>query len=101
MGGNKSFSRKKKAVRLVPKILTKSKVISKGKGYNEKINRRKIDNAGGASTGQGRAHGANNLHSKKINEKRFLRKVPGMAMTKAEKKKMEKKKKRLLSQSMC
>jgi len=39
------------------------------------------------------------LKAKRLNENKYLKSVPGMAMTQAQKKKMLKKQKRLLSQS--
>jgi hypothetical protein len=41
MGLNKSISIKKKMHKLVPKVMERSKVIGKGRGYDEKINKRK------------------------------------------------------------
>ena len=49
IGRNKSIIHKKKAHKLVPRILDQSKVITKGKGYLEKINRRKAVIYGAAS----------------------------------------------------
>ena len=66
--------------KLVPKLLEKSKTIGKGKSYTEKLNARKAVAFGNA---RGRSVGANNLEAKKINEGKFLRKVPGIAMTAA------------------
>ena len=96
IGKNRSFSAKKKMHKIVPKILARSKDISKGQGYNEKVAKRTAYSKGlGAKSG-----GGSNLNSKKLNESKFLRKVSGMAMTKADKKKLEKKMKRVQERSM-
>ncbi len=41
IGKNKSIVHKKKMHKVVPRLLDQSRVITKGKGYVEKINRRK------------------------------------------------------------
>ena len=101
VGKNQSFSHKKKANKIVPRIAEKSKVISKGRGYQERKGKREKDFvAAGSSKSLGRAHGCNNLRAKKLNEGKFLSAVNGIALTQAQKKKLAKKQKRLLSQSM-
>lgn len=41
IGKNKSIVHKKKMHKVVPRLLDQSRVITKGKGYVEKINKRK------------------------------------------------------------
>ncbi len=81
--------------KVVPRLLDQSKVITKGKGYVEKINRRKAvvysQFQATSSKTVSRSQGGNNLSAKKINEKKYLKKVPGMALTNAQKKKLLKK----------
>lgn len=83
MGLNKSIVHKKKMHKIVPTILEQSRVIGRGKGYNEKINKRKAVIYGQMQSTKvaGRTQGANNLSAKKINEKKYLSRVEGMAMT--------------------
>ncbi len=89
MGLNKSIVHKHKMHKLVPTIMQRSKVITKGSSYDDKIQRRK-----NAIIKTGKTAGSNNLSSKKVNEKKWLSKVEGMAMTQAQKKKLAKKAKR-------
>jgi len=93
LGLNKSITIKKKMHRIVPTILEQSRVISKGKGYDEKLNRRKavIYSQIQSSKVAGRTSGSNNLSAKNINEKKYLSRVTGMALTNAQKKKLAKK----------
>ena len=83
--------------RIVPTILEQSRVISKGKGYDEKLNRRKavIYSQIQSTKVAGRTSGSNNLSAKNINEKKYLSRVTGMALTNAQKKKLAKKQARL------
>lgn len=73
--------------------MERSKVIGKGRGYDEKINKRKavIYSSGQSSKFTGKTVGSNNLSAKKINEKKYLSNVVGMALTQAQKKKLLKK----------
>jgi hypothetical protein len=89
MGLNKSIVHKHKMHKLVPTISHRSKVINKGTSYDEKILRRKH-----AMVKTGKTQGSNNLSAKKVNEKKWLSKVEGMALTQAQKKKLAKKAKR-------
>ena len=78
--------------KLVPTKDEKSKKISKGSGYETKLQRRKqVIYQQHNTKFSGRTQGNNNLSAKNINEKKYLTSVVGMAMTKAEKKKLLKK----------
>ena len=88
VGLNKSFRKKKKMHKLVPTISEKSKAIDKGKSYTERINRRKAVMYGQMKSTKlhSRSQGASNISAKHVNEKKYLERVPGMALTKAQKK---------------
>ena len=66
-------------------------MISKGKGYNEKINKRKavIYSQMQSTKVSGKTQGASNLSAKRLNEKKYLKNVVGMALTQAQKKKLK------------
>ena len=76
----------------MPKLSERSKVIGKGTSYSEKLEKRKV-----AKNYAGPSNGGNRLNQKKLKDK-F--KVPGMALTQAQKKKLLKKQRRAAKKTL-